>query len=317
MSMRQTFLLTTLSWTALAVAAAAPFHLSGLRMSLTDSLFEAMSGITTTGSTVMTGLQDAPPGILLWRAILQWLGGIGIIVMALSVMPFLKVGGMQLFQTESSESEKALPRATQLAASIGIIYLGLTVACMMCYQLSGMSSFNAWAHAMTTIATGGFSTFDTSFSHYHEPHMEMTAIFFMLMGGLPFILYVKALRGNWQALFNDTQVRAFLAIVALAITSMVIYLTIHNHAPLGEALRRSSFNVVSIITGTGYANGDYNAWGGFAVILMYFLMHFKLPKLPLCQAGILRHKKLTAKLDCKRGSALTILADRCHRNEDI
>lgn len=271
-TMRQTFLLTTISWSVLAVAAAAPFALSGLQMSITDSIFEAVSGITTTGSTVITGLQDAPPGILLWRAILQWLGGIGIIVMALSVLPFLKVGGMQLFQTESSESEKALPRATQLAASIGIIYLGLTIACMICYQLSGMNSFNAWAHAMTTIATGGFSTFDTSFGHYDAAYAEITAIVFMLLGGLPFILYVKALRGNWKALFNDTQVRAFLTIVFMAISFMVIYLTIQNGAPFLEALRRASFNVVSVITGTGYANGDYGAWGGFGVILIFFLM---------------------------------------------
>lgn len=272
MTMRQTFLLTTISWTALAVAASAPFAFSGLQMSMTDALFEAVSGITTTGSTVMTGLQDTPPGILLWRAILQWLGGIGIIVMALSVLPFLKVGGMQLFQTESSESEKALPRATQLAASIGIIYLGLTIACMACYQFLGMGSFNAWAHAMTTIATGGFSTFDTSFSHYDAPQIEMTAIFFMLMGGLPFILYVKALRGNWKALFEDTQVRTFLTIVIIATISMIVYLTVNNHASFGESLRRASFNVVSIITGTGYASANYNAWGGFAVIMMYFLM---------------------------------------------
>jgi len=145
MSMRQTFLLTTVSWVILCLTAAMPFALSGLGMSYTDALFEAVSGITTTGSTVMTNLQNAPPGILLWRAILQWLGGIGIIVMALSVLPFLKVGGMQLFQTESSESEKAMPRATQLAASIGLIYLGLTILCMICYQLSGMGSFDAWA----------------------------------------------------------------------------------------------------------------------------------------------------------------------------
>lgn len=272
LSMRQTFLLTTLSWTTLAVAGAAPFALSGLQMDFTDSLFESVSGITTTGSTVMTDLDFAPPGILLWRAILQWLGGIGIIVMALSVLPFLKVGGMQLFKTESSESEKALPRATQLAASIGAIYLGLTFLCMLCYKLAGMTSFDALAHAMTTIATGGFSTFDSSFSAYDAPWTEITAIVFMLLGGLPFILYVKAVRGNWQALFQDSQVRAFLTVVVLAIVTMIAYLTIQNDAPLGEALRRASFNVVSIITGTGYTNGDYAAWGGFAVILIFFLM---------------------------------------------
>jgi trk system potassium uptake protein TrkH len=271
-TMRQTFLLTTVSWLTLALAASAPFAMSGLEMSITDSVFEAVSGITTTGSTVITGLDNAPPGILLWRAILQWLGGVGIIVMALSVLPFLKVGGMQLFQTESSESEKALPRATQLAASIGTIYLGLTVICMFCYSLAGMESFDAWAHAMTTIATGGFSTFDTSFGHYNVAWAEIVAIIFMILGGLPFILYVKALAGNWKALFNDSQVRAFLKIIASAIFIMVLYLTLQNSEPFLEALRRASFNVVSVITGTGYTNGDYGAWGGFAVIMIFFLM---------------------------------------------
>jgi trk system potassium uptake protein TrkH len=272
LTMRQTFLMTTLSWVVLAFFASLPFYFSGLEMHFTDAMFEAVSGITTTGATVLTGLDTAPPGILLWRAILQWLGGIGIIVMALSVLPFLKVGGMQLFQSESSESEKALPRATQLAASIGMVYVGLTFLCMLCYVLSGMSGFDAIAHAMTTIATGGFSTYDTSFSHYDDPWTEIVATVFMLMGGLPFILYVKALRGNFHALFTDSQVRVFLSIVVTAITLMMIYLIFHNGEGGGEALRRASFNVVSVITGTGYTNGDYNAWGGFAVIMIFFLM---------------------------------------------
>lgn len=192
--------------------------------------------------------------------------------MALSVLPFLKVGGMQLFQTESSESEKAVPRATQLAASIGVIYLALTTICMICYSLSGMSAFNAWAHAMTTIATGGFSTFDASFSNLDSAWAEVTAIVFMLLGGLPFILYVKALRGNWKALYKDSQVRTFLGFVSLAIFTLIIYQVSQNNAPLLEALREASFSVVSVITGTGYTNGDYNSWGGFAVILIFFLM---------------------------------------------
>lgn len=272
LTIRQTFLLTTLSWVVLALAAAAPFALSGLNMSVSDAVFEAVSGITTTGSTVITNLQDAPPGLLLWRAILQWLGGIGIIVMALSVLPFLKVGGMQLFKTESSENEKVLPRATQLSATISLIYLGLTILCMIGYQVAGMGSFDAWAHAMTTIATGGFSTFDTSFGHYDAPWIEMNAIVFMLAGSLPFILYIRVLKGSWNALWNDSQVRAFFRIIFAAIIVMVLYQLFHNHNDFGEALRRASFNVVSIITGTGYTNGDYGSWGGFAVALMFFLM---------------------------------------------
>ncbi|MEM6811751.1 MAG: TrkH family potassium uptake protein [Pseudomonadota bacterium] len=271
-NVRQTFVLTTLSWVALSLAASLPFYFSTLNMNLTDSIFEAVSGITTTGSTVIVGLDNAPPGILLWRAILQWLGGIGIIVMALSVLPFLRVGGMQLFQTESSENEKALPRAKQIASSIGLIYLTLTFICMICYNLSGLSAFDSMAHAMTTIATGGFSTFDASFSHHDQPWTEIVAITFMILGGLPFILYVKTVRGNLKCLFKDSQVRTFLAIIVGAITLMALYLLVHNGIPLLEALRRASFNVVSLITGTGYTNGDYGSWGGFAVITLFFLM---------------------------------------------
>ena len=271
-TMRQTFLLTTLSWVVLAAAASLPFYFSEMNMSLTDSMFEAISGITTTGSTVIVGLDNTAPGILLWRAILQWLGGIGIIVMALSVLPFLKVGGMQLFQTESSENEKALPRAKQLATSIGLVYLLLTILCMICYRLAGLSGFDAIAHAMTTIATGGFSTFDSSFSAFDTAWSEIVAITFMILGGLPFILYVKTLRGNFKCFLKDSQVKAFLYLIFGAISLMVVYLVIHNGMAIPEALRRASFNVVSLITGTGYTNGDYAAWGGFAVITLFFLM---------------------------------------------
>ena len=272
LNIKQAFLLTTMSWAFLCIFAAAPFAFANVNLSITDAFFEAISGLTTTGSTVMTDLDHAPPGILLWRALLQWLGGIGIIVMALSVLPFLKVGGMQLFRTGSSENEKALPRATQLAATIAFIYLGLTIACMLGYQASGLSAFDSWAHAMTTIATGGFSTFDASFSAFDTAWTELNAILFMLLGGLPFILYVKTIRGNWRALVDDSQVRMFLSVVLLAIFVMITYLIFHNNIALDEAVRRASFNVVSIITGTGYTNGNYGLWGGFAVSVIFFLM---------------------------------------------
>lgn len=271
LNVRQAFLLTAFSWIALSLFAAAPFAMSNLNMSLTDSVFEAVSGITTTGSTVITGLDTAPPGILLWRAILQWLGGIGIIVMALSVLPFLKVGGMQLFKTESSENEKALPRATQLAAMISLVYLGLTIICMVLYQIAGMKAFDAWAHAMTTIATGGFSTFDTSFSQMGSIWIEINCIVFMILGGLPFILYVKALKGNWKALLKDSQVRAFLKIILFSIFITTLFLTFKHNMDFLTSLRQVSFNIVSIITGTGYASADYGSWGGFAISIIFFL----------------------------------------------
>ncbi len=271
-STKQAFLLTNSVWIVLPAFGALPFWFSSLEMSITDSFFEAMSGITTTGSTVIVGLDYAPAGILLWRAILQWLGGIGIIIMAMSVLPFLKVGGMQIFKTELSEDEKALPRTAQLANSIAIIYIGLSIICALLYMAVGLEMFDAIAHSMTTISTGGFSTFDTSFSHYQGAGPETVAVTFMILGGLPFVLYLKAVRGNLRPLFIDSQVHWFLAILAIAVTVTMSYLFFQQDMSLSESFRRSSFNVVSVMTGTGYGNGDYNAWGGFAVSMFFFLM---------------------------------------------
>ncbi len=269
---RQAFLLTNSTWLILPTFGALPFWFSSLNMSVTDSFFEAMSGITTTGSTVITGLDKAPAGILLWRAILQWLGGIGIIIMAMSILPFLKVGGMQIFKTELSENEKALPRTAQLASSIAVIYVSLTAICAFCYCLAGLEIFDAVTHAMTTISTGGFSTFDASFEHFDNIGPSIVAIIFMVMGGTPFVLYLKAIHGNLQPLFKDSQVRWFLSIIAIATIVTISYLTIQQNMPFFESFILSSFNVISIMTGTGYVRGDFNAWGGFAVSLFFFLM---------------------------------------------
>lgn len=265
-------MLTFLSWFCLALFGALPFKFSTLDMDFTDSFFEAMSGITTTGSTVIVGLENAPPGILLWRAILQWLGGIGIIIMALSILPFLQVGGMQIFRTELSENEKALPRTAQLASSIGLIYVALTFACIIMYMVTGMSTFDAIAHALTTISTGGFSTYDASLAHFESHATEIVATLFMIIGGLPFVLYLKAIRGDIVPLLNDSQVRWFLGIVLISIIVTVSFLTIQQDLGFGLAVRKATFNIVSIITGTGYVHGDYGAWGGFVVSMFFFLM---------------------------------------------
>ncbi len=269
---RQAFLLTNSAWISLPLFGALPFLLSSLDMSVTDSIFESVSGITTTGSTVITGLDYAPAGILLWRAILQWLGGIGIIIMAMSVLPFLKIGGMQIFIAEMSENEKALPRTAQLASNIIGIYIALTIMCALSYMAVGFQIFDAIAHALTTIATGGFSTFDTSFSHYHSPKAEMVATLFMIMGGTPFVLYLKAVKGNLKPMFKDSQMRWFISIVVLTTITLSSYLVTTQDMTIGEALRRSSFNIVSVMTGTGYGSGDFNAWGGFSVSMFFFLM---------------------------------------------
>jgi len=270
---RQAFILTTLSWVLLAAFSALPFVFSNLGLSYTDAFFEAMSGITTTGSTVITGLDSAPPGILLWRALLQWMGGIGIIVMAIAILPLLQVGGMQLFRMESSDtSDKAFPRVAQITAAIAIIYLCLTVLCASAMWVAGMTPFEAMAHSMTTIATGGFSTSDGSIGHFQSVSLDWIIILFMILGSLPFVLYLAVVRGRPQDLWRDTQVQWFFAIVAAAIVLIVGWQTLHSDLSLGHAFRLSAFNVISIITGTGYATADYNAWGALPVTAFFFFM---------------------------------------------
>ncbi len=271
-SHRQGFLMINVSWLLLSLFGAMPFWLSGLNISFTDSFFESVSGITTTGSTVFTGLDNMPRGILLWRSLLQWLGGVGVILMAMSIMPFLKVGGMQMFQTELSENEKVLPRTTQLASSIGAIYVFLTFLCFASYSAAGFDSFDALCHALTTISTGGFSTYDSSFSGHDTLWIEVVAITFMIVGGLPFILFLKAFRGNLKPFLKDSQVRWFLSIVAISGATLSLYLLFNKDMGVEKTLVKSLFNVISIITGTGFVSDNFSLWGGFAINLFFFLM---------------------------------------------
>lgn len=272
LSLRQAFILTTLSWVVIAAFGALPFVFSELELSYTDAFFEAMSGVTTTGATVITGLDSAPPGILLWRAILQWLGGIGIIVTAVAILPMLQIGGMQLFRIESSDaSEKILPRAAQLASAITTLYLSLTALCALSMWIAGMTAFDAIAHAMTTIATGGFSTSDASVGHFNSASIEIIFIVFMVLGSLPFVLYLQAVRGSFGALLRDDQVRLFGVLVLSAIIIMTLWLWMAEYEEFGRSLRLSAFNVVSIMTGSGFVSANYGAWGGFAVATFFFL----------------------------------------------
>ncbi|MEX0759751.1 MAG: potassium transporter TrkG, partial [Tistlia sp.] len=206
-TVRQGFLLVTLAWFVIALFGALPFAFAGLQMTPTDALFEAMSGVTTTGATVIVGLDAAPPGILLWRAILQWLGGIGFIVMAVAVLPVLRVGGMQLFRVEAFETDKVLPRAAQLAAEISIVYLALTAAAALLFWSLGMSGLDAVAHAMTSIATGGYSTRDAPIAHFDSAASDYAVSLVMVLGSIPSVLYLRALRGRPLAPLRDSQVR--------------------------------------------------------------------------------------------------------------
>ncbi len=263
LGLRQAFVLTVCSWLFMTAFAALP--LLGLGLDYTDAFFEAISGVTTTGSTVLVGLDALPPGILLWRALLQWVGGIGIIVMAIVVLPFLRVGGMQLFRTESSEqSEKVVPSAFQMAAWITAIYAALTIACALIYGLSGMSVFDAVCHALTTLSTGGYSTHDSSFVYFRNPLTHWAGTFFMLAGALPFVAYIRFVRGRTKALWQDTQIRTLIAFLAGSSVVMALWLAVAADMPLGDALRLSAFNITSVVTTTGFANADYGQWGPLA-----------------------------------------------------
>ncbi len=272
-NIRQAFAVTTFSWIAIALFGAVPLYFSGLGLTFTDAFFESMSGVTTTGSTVMVGLDYAPPGVLLWRSMMQWLGGIGIIVVAIGILPMLSVGGMQMFRVEAFETEKVLPRAAQIASGIAFIYLGLTAAIAFGYAQLGMGGFDAVNHAMTSIATGGYSTRDASFGVWEDrPAIHWMASLAMVAGALPFVLYLRAVRGNLLALIQDSQVLWMFALLAIWIGLMFFYVAWTGQLPLLDALRHTTFNVISIMTGTGYASTDFGAWGGFVLVQMLILM---------------------------------------------
>jgi trk system potassium uptake protein TrkH len=274
LNLKQTFLFSTFSWIAIALFGAIPFILSGLNFSFSDSFFESMSGITTTGSSVIVDLENSPKSILLWRAIMQWLGGVGIIVMAITVLPLLKVGGMQLFRIESSDKpEKILPRTTQVAFIIISTYLILTLFCIFFYKIFGMSLFDSVAHAMTTIATGGFSTHNESIGYFKNSNIELVATIFIILGSIPFISYLKFIKGDRKIFFYDIQIRGLVYLFIFSTLIMFLYLLINNENNLLiEKIRIASFNVVSILSGTGYVTNDFSLWGKFPLIFFLFLM---------------------------------------------
>ena len=274
LNLKQTFLFSTFAWIAIASFGALPFLLSDINFSLSDAFFESMSGITTTGSTVVTNLDTSPKSILLWRAIMQWLGGVGIIVMAITVLPLLKVGGMQLFKIESSDKpEKILPRTSQIAFIIISTYLVLTFCCAFFYKILGMNLFDSIAHAMTTIATGGFSTHNDSIGYFNNSNIEIIATIFIILGSIPFITYLKFIKGNRKIFFKDVQIKGLIYLFLLSTLIMFLYLFFNNNNILIiEKIRIASFNVVSILSGTGYVTNDFSLWGKFPLIFFLFLM---------------------------------------------
>ena len=274
LNLQQAFLLTTLSWLSIAVFGCLPFILSVLDLTFVDAFFESMSGITTTGSTIITNLDNAPKSILIWRAILQWLGGIGVIVMAITILPLLNIGGMQVFRMESTDTaEKILPKTREITLIISVIYLMLSLVCGVAYWFAGMNIFDSIAHSMTTIATGGFSTHNDSIGYFESSNIEIVASIFIISGSIPFITYLKFIKGNKKIFFQDSQIKGLTNLLLVSFLIMFLYLFLVNYeSSYLDKIRISSFNVISILSGTGYVTDDFGLWGNFSLIFFLFLM---------------------------------------------
>jgi trk system potassium uptake protein TrkH len=273
-TLNETLLLLPATWLTISLVSAAPFMLSDLHMPLADAVFESVSGLTNTGSTVIVGLDDLPRGLLLWRSLLMWIGGFGVVTIAVLALPFLRIGGLQLFSLDlSPNSAKFLPRITEVVSQIGIIYAVLTFICMFCFWIAGMSFFDAVNHAMTALATGGYSTHDASIGYFQSAAIEWVAILFMLLGAMPFGLYIVATYGRPSMLWRDEQVRLFLGIIAIATLLLLLWRVVnHDNLTFWGVLRECAFVVVATITTTGYTSHDYALWGGFAENIALLLM---------------------------------------------
>ena len=270
---QQAFLLTALSWLSIAIFGSLPFFFSELNLSITDSFFESMSGITTTGATILENIERSPKGILIWRAMLQWLGGIGVILMAITLMPIMNIGGMQLLKVTSYDtSEKILPKSKEVSLRLIKVYLTLTTLCAISYKIFGMNTFDSITHSMTTIATGGFSNYDQSIGYFSNPNIEIISILFILLGSIPFILYIKFISDDKKIIFKDEQVKLFLKLTLISILILFFYLIIINKNIYEIHIRSVIFNVVSILTGTGYVTKEFDQWGNFPLIFFLILM---------------------------------------------
>ena len=272
-STKEAFIITSLSWILLSVLCAVPFIYTQTSLSVVDSIFESMSGITTTGSTILNNLDELPKGILIWRALLQWLGGIGIVVIALVILPFLRIGGMQLFHLEGDDPyEKFLPKISSVVSKIIIAYVGLTLLLIILYYLNGMILFDAIAHSFTTISTGGFSTHDESFAYFQSNSILNIAIIFMIIGSIPFLLLAQTTITNIFNVIKDNQVRLFLLILIISITMIYYFARNYIDGDIFNQLSTISFNTISIISGTGYVSDNFENWGNYASVLFLFLM---------------------------------------------
>lgn len=271
---RQAYILTTMSWVVMSLFSALPLYFSSLAINFTDAVFESVSGITTTGSTILSGLDNMPYGILLWRAMMQWIGGIGIVAFVIILLPFLQVGGMQFYKMESSDkSDKAMARTNDLIRALVAVYCAMTVACAFIYWLLGMTGFDAWTHAMTTIPTAGYSTHDASFGYFNSDAIELAATFFMICGAVPFVLFVKFFYQGRFDFHRDVQVRTFIVLLFTVIAFVTIHAVFNTDLTLWKAFVKATFNVTSVVTTTGFASTDYLQWGGFVAVIFLFISY--------------------------------------------
>ena len=273
LDLKSGFFMTVFSWILLSIICAIPFMYAKSNLNWVDALFESMSGLTTTGATILNNLDELPKGILIWRSFLQWIGGIGIIIIALFILPFLKVGGMQLFHTEGDDPyEKFSPKISSTIKSIFFVYLLITILGIWLYFLFGMSVFDAINHSFTTIATGGYSTHDESFAYFNNTPLLYISSIIMIFGSIPFILIAQTRLKNPLIIFKDEQVKIFLIILIIII--IFLYFLAGNFVKGGifDKYAHITFNTISIISGTGFVSDNFENWGNYASILFLFLM---------------------------------------------
>ena len=273
LSIRQAFVLTISSWLIIALFGSIPFIYSVSSLSYTDAFFESVSGITTTGATVISNLDSLTEGILIWRALLQWFGGIGIIVLAMAILPTLQIGGMQLLHMEHDDPyEKTIPKINRFVLELFLFYISLSVTCAFLYFITGMSVFDSIVHAMTTISTGGFSSHNESFSYFNSFKIESISIIFMIIGSLPFVLYIQFLHNRSRSILKDDQVKLFFLIAIIIIVITTFWIQNTKSLDLISSFRISIFNIISILTGTGYSSNNFSNWGSFGLVIMMILM---------------------------------------------
>ena len=272
-NLRQAFLLTILSWLVIALFGSLPFMYSSSSLNFTNAFFESVSGITTTGSTVISNFDSLSEGILIWRSLLQWFGGIGIIVLAVAILPTLQIGGMQLLHMEHDDPyEKTLPKINKFIFEIIFLYFGLTILCLFSYYFNGMNGFDSLIHSMTTISTGGFSNKSLSFGYFDSQTLESISILFMILGSLPFVIFIKFIHGQKNSLFKDDQIRLFIFLLVSIVLISCFWVKHYLNIEWSSALRLTTFNITSILTGTGYTSTNYNNWGGFGLIIILMIM---------------------------------------------